>query len=102
MTACIEAVGVKRFMFGSDMPIIKMRMYRVTEHNTYITVVPRGLYGDVSYDPHMREVDGEDITTFMYEELLAFKKSAEKLGLSKEDVADVLCNNAARLFKMSI
>jgi len=102
MTACIEAVGVKRFMFGSDMPIIKMRMYRVTEHNTYINVVPRGLYGDVSYDPHMREVDGEDITTFMYEELLAFKKSAEKLGLSKEDVADVLCNNAARLFKMSI
>ncbi len=102
MTACIQAVGVKRFMFGSDMPIIKMRMYRVTEQNTYINVVPRGLYGDVSYDPHMREVDGEDITTFMYEELLAFKASAEKLGLSKEDVADVLCNNAARLFKMSI
>ena len=47
-------------------------------------------------------MDGEDITTFMYEELLAFKKSAEKLGLSKEDVEDILCNNAARLFNMSI
>ena len=102
MTACIEAVGVKRFMFGSDMPITKMRMYRVTEPNTYINVVPRGLYGDVSYDPHMREVDGEDITTFMYEELLAFKASAEKLGLSKADVVDVLCHNAARLFNMSL
>lgn len=24
MTACINAVGTKRFMFGSDMPITKM------------------------------------------------------------------------------
>ena len=102
MTACINAVGTKRFMFGSDMPITKMRMYRVTENGTYINVVPRGLYGDVSLDPHMRESDEENITTFMYEELLAFKRSAQKLGLSREDVEDILCNNAIRLFNMNI
>lgn len=102
MTACIKAVGTKRFMFGSDMPITKMRMYRITENGTYINVVPRGLYGDVSYDSHMRETDEPDVTTFMYEELLAFKKCSEKLGLSKEDVEDILCNNAVRLFDMSI
>lgn len=102
ITACIEAVGTKRLMFGSDMPITKMRMYRITENGTYINVVPRGLYGDVSYDVHMRESDEETITTFMYEELLAFKRAAEKLGLSKADVADILCNNAVRLFSMKL
>lgn len=100
MTACVQAVGTKRFMFGSDMPITKMRMYRITENGTYINVVPRGLYGDVSQDSHMRETDEENITTFMYEELLAFKKSAEKLRLTRQDVEDILCNNAVRLFNM--
>jgi len=102
ITACIEAVGVKRLMFGSDMPITKMRMYRITENGIYINVVPRGLYGDVSHDIHMRETDETDITTFMYEELLAFKRSAEKLGLSRDDVEDIMCRNAAGLFKMEI
>lgn len=102
ITACLEAVGSKRLMFGSDMPITKMRMYRITENGTYINVVPRGLYGDVSADPHMRETDEENVTTFMYEELLAFKKAAEKLSLTREEIADVLCNNAVRLFNMSI
>ena len=102
ITACLEAVGSKRLMFGSDMPITKMRMYRITENGTYINVVPRGLYGDVSNDPHMRESDEENITTFMYEELLAFKKAAEKLSLTREEIKDVLCNNAVRLFNMSI
>lgn len=63
---------------------------------------PAGLYGDVSNDPHMRETDEGDITTFMYEELLAFKRSAEALGLSRASVEDILCNNAARLFGMTI
>lgn len=102
ITACIEAVGSKRLMFGSDMPITKMRMYRIIENGTYINVVPRGLYGDVSNDPHMRETDEENVTTFMYEELLAFKKSAEKLSLTREEITDIMCNNALRLFKMSI
>ena len=102
ITACLEAVGSKRLMFGSDMPITKMRMYRITENGTYINVVPRGLYGDVSNDPHMRESDEENITTFMYEELLAFKKAAEKLSLTRQDVSDIMFNNAVKLFDMSV
>ena len=102
IAACLEAVGPKRLMFGSDMPITKMRMYRITENGTYINVIPRGLYGDVSTDPHMRESDdGEHITTFMYEELLAFKRAAETLHLTRDDVADVMGRNAARLFGMA-
>lgn len=67
--ACIRAVGTKRLLFGSDLPIAIMRMYRVVEGGVYRNVVPRGLYGDVSGDPHMRQTDETDITLMIYEEL---------------------------------
>lgn len=102
MVNVIKMAGVDRVMFGSDMPITKMRMYRITENGKYLNVVPRGLYGDVSGDPNMRETDETDITTFMYEELLAFKRCSERLGLSREDVEKILCTNAARLFGMEL
>ena len=98
MVECIKAVGPKRLMFGSDMPITKMRMYRITENGKYINVIPRGSLGDVSYDPNMRETDETDITTFMYEELRAFKRCAEELNLSREDICDIMYGNASRLF----
>ncbi len=99
MVKCIEAVGTKRLMFGSDMPITKMRMYRICKDDHYVNVVPRGAYGDVSGDPNMQETDDtEHMTTFMYEELRAFKRCAEELHLTRTDVEDILCGNAARLF----
>ncbi len=100
MVRIIETVGTRRVMFGSDMPISKMRMYRITEGGNYINVIPRGLYGDVSDDSHMREVDGEDITTFIYEELLAFKRACTSLGLSREDVENMMYNNAKEILKI--
>jgi len=98
MIACLEAVGPKRLVFGSDMPITKMRMYRIEEDGIYKNVVPRGLYGDVSYDKNMKESDEENITTFMYEELMAFRRAAQAVGLTRQDVEDVFYNNAARIF----
>ena len=100
MIKCIEAAGVKRVMFGSDMPITKMRMYRISENGIYKNVVPRGLYGDVSGDKNMKETDEKDVTIFMYEELLAFRRAAEVLKLTKDEVYDILCGNAAKLFKL--
>lgn len=102
MVECIKMAGTKRLMFGSDMPITKMRMYRIVENGSYVNVVPRGAYGDVSDDPHMRETDETDITTFMYEELRSFKRAAEILGLSKEDVENIMYKNAAELFGIDI
>lgn len=98
MEEVIRMAGPRRVLFGSDMPITKMRMYRIDAGGYYVNVVPRGLYGDVSYDKNMRETDEKDITIFMYEELMAFRRASEKLGLSKEDVADVMCHNAERVF----
>ncbi|MBR6918113.1 MAG: amidohydrolase family protein [Clostridia bacterium] len=98
MVRCVEAVGTDRFLFGSDMPITKMRMYRIVENGKYINVVPRGAYGDVSGDSHMRETDEKDLTTFMYEELRGFKRCAQTLSLSKEDVEKIMYKNASDLF----
>jgi len=99
--ALLRAVGPKRVMFGSDLPILRMRMRRICENGRYINLVPPGLYGDVSDDPHMREVspeEGEKFSFFMYEELLAFRAAAEAVGLTSGDVEDVCYNNAMNLF----
>ena len=96
---CIEAVGTKRVMFGTDFPVAKMRMRRIVEDGYYINVVPKGAYGDLTDAAHMRETeDVSEMTNFTYEIVRGFKRTAEKLSLTKEDVANVMCNNAANLF----
>lgn len=96
----IKTVSSKRILFGSDLPILRMRTKRICENGTYINLVPKGLYGDVSGDSHMREVTGneaDNLTFFMYQEIDAFRKAAEKCNLSKDDIADVFYNNANNL-----
>jgi len=98
----IRAVGPRRILFGSDMPILRLRTRRICENGMYVNLVPKGLYGDVSVDPHMRELDGgeaEQLTFFMYEEIDAFRRAAESTGLSRQDVEDVFCNNAAAMLE---
>lgn len=95
--ACIEAVGCHRLLFGSDLPIAAMRMYRIIEKGIYYNVVPRGLYGNVSNEPHMRESDEQNITLMIYEQLLAFKRCAMELKLRDHEVEAVLFNNAKQL-----
>lgn len=100
MAQLIRTVGVKRVVFGSDMPILRMRMRRICEQGKYINLVPPGLYGDVSDDPNMREVDpaeGEQLSFFLYEELLAMRRAAEMTDLDATDLHDIFYNNAARL-----
>ncbi|MDR3644756.1 MAG: amidohydrolase family protein [Clostridia bacterium] len=93
----IQAVGPKRIMFGSDLPILRMRMRRICENGSYVNIVPEGLYGDVSADRHMREVTGSEadiLTFFMYEEINSFRLAAKATGLGARDVEDVFYNNA--------
>lgn len=98
----LRAVGPKRILFGSDLPIVRMRMRRVCERGNYVNIVPRGLYGDVSGDAHMREVDGAEadtLTFFLYEELDAFRQASQTVGLTRAEIADVFWNNAQRLLE---
>jgi len=98
----LEAVGPRRVLFGSDLPILRMRMRRICENGRYVNLVPKGMYGDVSGDPNMREVEGpeaERLSLFMYEELLAFRRAAEETGLTHADLEDVFHNNAASIIE---
>ena len=102
ITEVLRHAGPKKLMFGTDMPILRMRTHRIEENNTYINLVPPGLYGDPKQDPHLREVSAEEaekITFFAYEELLAFKRACKTLGLTKQDVEDVMYNNAYNLIE---
>jgi len=94
----INAVGSKRILFGSDMPILRMRCKRITEDGHYINLVPKGIYGDLSGDKNMRETDLV-LTFFMYEEINAFKRATENCGLNSSNIDDIFYNNANRLIK---
>lgn len=95
----IDLMGSKRVLFGTDMPVAQLRMYRISENGNYINVVPRGRYGDVSNDIHMRETD-EQVTNFTYEILRAFKTAATNLSLTKEDIDNIMWKNAAKLYNI--
>jgi hypothetical protein len=100
----INSVGPKRILFGSDLPITRMRMKRICENGQYVNIVPKGLYGDVSNDKNMREAavsEGNQLTFFMYEEILAFRNAAIATGLSQNDIQDVFYNNAIELLRQS-
>ena len=102
ITEVIRHAGVKHVMYGTDMPILRMRTRRIEENGTYINLVPPGLYGDPKQDKHLREVSAEEaekITFFLYEELLAFKRAAKTLGLSRQDIEDIMYNNAHDLIE---
>ncbi|MDP2933053.1 MAG: amidohydrolase family protein, partial [bacterium] len=98
----LETVGPKRILFGSDLPILRMRTRRICENGKYINLVPKGIYGDVSGDNHMREINGQEaarLTFFLYEELDAFRRAAHAVRLNANDVEDVFYRNAMRLLK---
>ena len=63
----------------------------------YHNVVPKGYYGDVTGQAHMREEDNDQISLMAYEQLLAFKRSAAELKLSDTDVEKILYSNAKKL-----
>ena len=102
ITEVLRHAGPKHVMYGTDMPILRMRTHRIEENSTYINLVPPGLYGDPKQDKHLREVSAEEaekITFFLYEELLAFKRACKTLGLTKQDVEDIMYNNAHDLIE---
>ena len=96
----LDAVNPRRVLFGTDLPILRMRTRRICEGGRYINLVPKGLYGDVSGDPHMREVAGDEaasLTFFLYEEIAAFARAAGAAGLTEADLRAVFHDNARAL-----
>jgi hypothetical protein len=99
-TQALRAFGPERCLFGSDLPITRMRMRRICEDGRYVNIVPRGMYGDVSGDKNMREVDppeADRLSFFLYEELLSIKGACGSLGLGRDAVGAVMDGNARRV-----
>lgn len=103
MVGMLKSVGYKRSLYGSDMPIFRMKARRIIDENgMYINLVPKGYYGDLSGEIHMRELEGkeaEELSFYIYDEILAFKRAAEEVGLTKEQVEDVFYGNAKELIE---
>ena len=79
-----------------------MRMRRICEGGTYINLIPSGLYGDVSGDKNMRELQGkesDDLSFFLYEEIRAMKEAVEEIGLGTSDVENLFYSNASRIIE---
>ena len=98
----LENVPADRIMFGSDEPVLRMRCHRIEEDGRYVNLIPKGLYGDVSGDPNMREVSDEEakkITFFMYEEIFAMKQATESLGMGRDVTEKLFFGNADRLIR---
>ena len=96
----IKTVGPKRIMFGSDLPITRMRMRRICENGMYVNLVPPGLYGDISGHKNMRavhELQADKLTFFLYEELAAFQQAALNTKLRDRDIEDIFFGNAAHI-----
>jgi uncharacterized protein len=96
----IRAFGPERCLFGSDLPITRMRMRRVCEGGLYVNIVPRGLYGDVSGDRNMREADppeADRLTFFLYEEIRAIRRACERAGVDRKGAESIFFGTAKRV-----
>lgn len=103
MEQVLNYFGPERFIYGSDFPIFRMRARRVVEQGFYINEIPEGSLGDVSKDPHMREIPypaASDITYFIYEEIAACKETSKTLGLTRKDIDKIFYENSAGIFKI--
>lgn len=103
MEKVLELYGPDRFIYGTDFPIFRMKARRTVENGFYINEIPAGSLGDVSSDPHMRQIpypEADRITFFIYEEILSCKNACTALGLTKDDVQKIFYQNSATIFGM--
>jgi predicted TIM-barrel fold metal-dependent hydrolase len=93
----IETVGCERIVFGSDMPITAMHAKRICEGYNYVNIILNADWKDA----HTRSATPEDqVTFFLYEEIYAFKKAAEKEGLSRKEIEKIFFWNAQKILEI--
>jgi predicted TIM-barrel fold metal-dependent hydrolase len=92
----LREVGPRRLIFGSDIPYVAFRARRYCEGDNYVNVVRFASFTD----SHLRVASPEEkdsITFYVYEQIAAMRRAAERVGLSRADVDDIFTNNALRL-----
>ncbi|MBQ5656579.1 MAG: amidohydrolase [Oscillospiraceae bacterium] len=101
MEKVLDLYGADRFIYGTDFPIFRMKARRTVENGFYINEIPVNSLGDVSSDPHMREIaypEADKISFFIYEEILSCKNACKTLGLGKAEVQKIFYDNSAKIF----
>jgi len=92
----LREVGPRRLIFGTDLPAVDFRARRICEGDNYVNIVRQASFTD----PHLRVAPPEErdkITFYVYEQIAALRRAAERVGLSREDVEDIFRGNAERL-----
>jgi hypothetical protein len=92
----LEEIGPERLLYGTDLPICLMRGVREHEGDQYINFSD----GDYTWNtPERRKPAAVEAgyTLYVYEELRAFRRAAQRAGLTAEQVAQVMGTNALRL-----
>ena len=101
MEKVLALYGADRFIYVTDFPIFRMKARRTVENGFYINEIPVNSLGDVSSDPHMREIaypEADKISFFIYEEILSCKNACKTLGLGKAEVQKIFYDNSAKIF----
>jgi glutamate-1-semialdehyde 2,1-aminomutase len=90
----IRAAGVRKFVFGTDLPVADIKGKNVDFNNQrlYVTEEPRAWSMS---NPEL----GLEFTRFCYEELRAIKAAARQLRLSDAQIEDIFFRNAERLIR---
>lgn len=92
----LREIGPERLLYGSDLPICLMRGVREHRGDEYIN------FSDGQYTwntPDRRkppEIEAQ-YTLYIYEQLRALKTAAERVGLTPQQVAQVMGENARSL-----
>jgi len=88
----LRHVAPQRILFGSDLPLVALRLRRTCEGDTYINYVRKTRFVD---EHTRRDPEHEDtFTFFLYESIAAFRRAAKAARLSRNDIEDVFYNNA--------
>lgn len=90
----LRLIGPEHVCYGSDNPIFLMRGMRETDGDRYINFTSEPYPWNTDRKPP--EVEAK-YTFYIYEELLAFKNAALRVGLGADDVARVMYANAHEL-----
>ena len=95
----LQQVEPQRILYGSDLPLVAMRMKRVCEGDNYVNIVRKTLCTDA----HTRRdpVHEDTFTSLLYESIAAFLRAAQARGLGRSEIGDIFYANARRLLQQS-
>jgi len=94
LARAIGDLGPKRLLFGTDSPFTYMRgrLGALRGERKFFT------NADYVWNAERESAEKEaGYTFYQYEQLRALKRAAEKVGLSSDDVGDIMYHNAKRL-----